>query len=228
MSEMVHITINKQPLEVPAGTRIIEAAKMLNIDIPHLCYHPDQTIKAHCRMCMVEVVGSRKLTAACSTVVWEGMEVITDSKKVYDAQTGVLDLILSDHKTNCLSCARNGSYIPEAAAYYVAERLGVKPTQVYDVISFYTALHDKPRAKFTLEVCSSAPCRVKDSDTLLERLKRLLNLEVGQVTYDGRFSIEQVPCFGACDVSPAVRVNGVVYGHLDSEERILDMLQQLN
>ena len=60
-------------------------------------------------MCMVEVVGSRKLTAACSTVVWEGMEVITDSKKVYDAQTGVLDLILSDHKTNCLSCARNGS-----------------------------------------------------------------------------------------------------------------------
>ena len=119
-------------------------------------------------------------------------------------------------------------YIPEAAAYYVAERLGVKPTQVYAVISFYTALHDKPRAKFTLEVCSSAPCRVKDSDTLLERLKRLLNLEVGQVTYDGRFSIEQVPCFGACDVSPAVRVNGVVYGHLDSEERILDMLQQLN
>ena len=105
---------------------------------------------------------------------------------------------------------------------------GVKPTQVYDVISFYTALHDKPRAKFTLEVCNSAPCRVKDSDTLVETLKRLFNLEVGQVTYDGRFSIEKVPCFGACDVSPAVRVNGVVYGHLDSEERILDMLQQLN
>lgn len=84
-------------------------------------------------------------------------------------------------------------YIPESAAYYVAEKLGVKPTQVYDVISFYTALHDKPRAKFTLEVCSSAPCRVKDSDTLLERLKRLLNLEVGEVTYDGRFSIEKVP-----------------------------------
>ena len=103
---------------------------------------------------------------------------------------------------------------------------GGEATQVYDVISFYTALHDKPRAKFTLEVCSSAPCRVKDSDTLLERLKRLLNLEVGQVTYDGRFSIEQVPCFGACDVAP--RAARVVYGHLDSEERILDMLQQLN
>ena len=64
MSEMVHITINKQPLEVPAGTRIIEAAKMLNIDIPHLCYHPDQTIKAHCRMCMVEVVFQGAVSAA--------------------------------------------------------------------------------------------------------------------------------------------------------------------
>ena len=109
MSNTVHLTINHMPLEVPAGTRIIEAAKMLNIDIPHLCYHPDQTIKAHCRMCMVEVTGQRKLLAACSTVVWEGMEVFTDTKKVYDAQVGVLDLILADHKQNCLSCARNGN-----------------------------------------------------------------------------------------------------------------------
>lgn len=119
-------------------------------------------------------------------------------------------------------------YIPESAAYYLAQRLSIRPTQIYDVITFYSMLYDKPRAKYTLEVCNSAPCRVKDSDTLVETLKRLLNLEVGEVTYDGRFSIEKVPCFGACDVSPAVRVNGVVYGHLDSEERILDMLQQLN
>ena len=108
MSNTVHLTINHMPLEVPAGTRIIEAAKMLNIHIPHLCYHPDQTIKAHCRMCMVEVTGQRKLLAACSTVVWEGMEVFPDTKKVDDAQVGVLDLILADPKQNCLSCARNG------------------------------------------------------------------------------------------------------------------------
>ena len=148
-----------------------------------------------------------------------------------------IDRILADHDGDAtqlvgilldVEAAVERHYIPEAAAYYVAERLHIKPTRVYDVISFYTALHTEPRAKFVLEVCNRAPCRVKDSDTLLERLKRLLNLEVGQVTYDGRFSIEQVPCFGACDVSPAVRVNGVVYGHLDSEERILDMLQQLN
>lgn len=127
-----------------------------------------------------------------------------------------------------LEAAVERHYIPEPAAYYLAERLGIRPTQVYDVISFYSALHDKPRAKYTLQVCDSAPCRVKDSDALCVTLKRLLNLDVGEVTYDGRFSIEKVPCFGACDVSPAVRVNGVVYGHLDSEERIVAMLQQLD
>lgn len=127
-----------------------------------------------------------------------------------------------------LEAAVERHYIPEPAAYYLAERLEIRPTQVYDVISFYSALHDKPRAKYTLQVCDSAPCRVKDSDALCETLKRLLNLDVGEVTYDGRFSIEKVPCFGACDVSPAVRVNGVVYGHLDSEERIVAMLQQLD
>ena len=85
------------------------------------------------------------------------------------------------------------------------------------------------RAKFTLEVCSSAPCRVKDSDTLLERLKRLLNLEVGQVTYDGRFSIEQVPCFrGPATCPPPCGSTAWYTAIWTSEERILDMLQQLN
>lgn len=119
-------------------------------------------------------------------------------------------------------------YIPRPAAMYVAEKLSLKPTQVYDVISFYTALHTQPRAKHPLEVCDSAPCRVNDSDALVDTLKRLLNLDLGQVTYDGRFSIEKVPCFGACDVAPAVRVNGVVYGKLNTEEAVLEMLRQLD
>jgi len=105
----VTIKINNIPLEVEKGTRIIDAARLLNIDIPHLCYHPDQTAKAHCRLCMVEVAGQRKLQASCTALATEGMEVLTDTKKVYDAQVGVLEMILADHKQNCLMCARNGS-----------------------------------------------------------------------------------------------------------------------
>lgn len=127
-----------------------------------------------------------------------------------------------------VQAAGERKYISRPAAVYVAQKLGVKITQVYDVISFYTALHDKPRAKYPLEVCSSAPCRVNDSDSLLETLKEILGIKLGEVTYDGRFTIEQVPCFGACDVAPAVRVNGVVYGNLTDRERILAMLRQLD
>lgn len=105
--EMVHITINNMPLEVEKGTRIIDAAKKVNIDIPHLCYFPDQAVKAHCRMCVVEVVGSRKLLAACSTLVWEGMEIHTDTQKVRDTQVGILQMLLANHDQDCLSCPRN-------------------------------------------------------------------------------------------------------------------------
>lgn len=119
-------------------------------------------------------------------------------------------------------------YISRPASYYIADRLGLKPTQVYDVISFYTALHDKPRAKFPLQICDSAPCRVNGSGELYEILRSILGIDLGEVTYDGRFTIEKVPCFGACDVAPAVRVNGAVYGNLTSRERILAMLRELD
>ena len=105
----VNIKINNLPLEVEEGTLIIDAARMLNIDIPHMCYHPDQESKAHCRLCVVEVKGSKNLQTSCTTPVREGMEVFTDTKKVYDAQVGILELMLADHKQNCLACARNGN-----------------------------------------------------------------------------------------------------------------------
>ncbi len=105
--EMVHITINNIPLQVPKGTRVIDAAKKAHIDIPHLCYFPDQAVKAHCRMCVVEVSGNRKLLAACSTIVWEGMEIYTDTQKVRDTQVGVLKMIMANHDQDCLACPRN-------------------------------------------------------------------------------------------------------------------------
>ena len=107
-TEMVHIKINNIPVEAPAGTMVLAAAKKIGIDIPHLCFHPDQAVKAKCRICSVEVKGSRKLSAACTTVIWEGMEVFTDTELVRDTQVGILQLIMADHDKDCLTCARNG------------------------------------------------------------------------------------------------------------------------
>lgn len=105
----INIKINGIDLQVEDGTRIIEAAKMLNIDIPHLCYHPDQRIKALCRVCSVEVAGSKKMSTACSTYVWEGMEIFTNTQKVYDTQKGILEMIMANHNQDCLACPRNGN-----------------------------------------------------------------------------------------------------------------------
>ena len=104
---MVNLTINNIAVQVPKGTKIMQAALTLGIDIPHLCYHEDQRIKAHCRLCSVEVTGKRRLLAACSTEVWEGMDVHTDTQIVRDTQVSILQLMLANHHKDCLSCPRN-------------------------------------------------------------------------------------------------------------------------
>lgn len=76
MEDMINLKINGMPVRVHKGTKILEAARLLHDDIPHLCYHPDQRIKARCRICSVEVVGKKRLLAACATECWEGMESI--------------------------------------------------------------------------------------------------------------------------------------------------------
>jgi len=106
-TETVHLKINNIPVEVPKGTKILDAAKKIGINIPHLCYHEDQRVKAHCRICSVEVTGKKRLLAACSTNVWEDMEVFTDTPIVRDTQVALLQLMLANHNKDCLSCPRN-------------------------------------------------------------------------------------------------------------------------
>jgi len=103
----VNLTIDGIKVTVPAGTTILEAAKKVGINIPTLCYHPDQKVKANCRICLVEVKGAKGLSTACSTPVWEGMEVYTNSKLARETRKTVLELILADHPMDCLKCVRN-------------------------------------------------------------------------------------------------------------------------
>ncbi len=118
-------------------------------------------------------------------------------------------------------------YIPRSCAYYIAEQMNLKPTQIYDVISFFSALHDKPRAKHPIQVCSSVVCQINQSGFVLDTLRELLGIGVNETTYDYRFTSEEVPCFGACDRAPAIRVHEVVYGPLKSREQIAEIIERL-
>ncbi|MBQ9376585.1 MAG: NAD(P)H-dependent oxidoreductase subunit E [Schwartzia sp.] len=117
-------------------------------------------------------------------------------------------------------------YVPQPVAFYVAQKLPIKVSVIYDCLTFYSALSPVPRAKYPVQVCRSIACKVNDSDTLFEAVKEILNIEPGEVTYDGRFTIEEVSCFGACDVAPAIRINGKVHGHLDTPEKVRAVLAE--
>ena len=104
---MVHLKINNIPVEVKEGSTILEAAKAAGINIPTLCYLKEINEIGACRVCVVEVKGARSLVAACVYPVNEGMEVFTNTEKVRKSRKTTLELLLSDHKKECLSCVRS-------------------------------------------------------------------------------------------------------------------------
>jgi NADP-reducing hydrogenase subunit HndD len=104
---MVNIKINDKPYQVPAGSTILEAAKMAGINIPTLCYLKDINELGACRMCMVEVKKARTLVAACVYPVNEGIEIYTNTPRVQKSRKMTLELILSVHEKKCLTCVRN-------------------------------------------------------------------------------------------------------------------------
>ena len=106
---MINIKINGKAIQAEEGKTILEAARMNRIMIPTLCYLKEINEVAACRICVVEVKGAERLVAACNTKVAEGMEIVTDSKRVLDARRDNLKLILSGHDCHCPTCARNGN-----------------------------------------------------------------------------------------------------------------------
>ena len=103
----VNITIDGISLYVPDTYTILEAAKEANISIPTLCFLKDINEIGCCRMCVVEVKGSKALQAACVHPVKEGMEVLTHTTRVRKARKTTLELILSNHNANCQTCTRS-------------------------------------------------------------------------------------------------------------------------
>ena len=110
----IKLIIDGKTAEVPENTTLLKAAKTVGIDIPTLCYFElkDMNIENRpggCRVCVVEVKGRRNLAPACNTMVAGGMEVYTHNIRVLNARRTVLELILSDHPAECLTCANSGN-----------------------------------------------------------------------------------------------------------------------
>lgn len=106
---MVSITINKKQYEASEGKTVLEVCREIGINIPNLCYDDRLEPHAACRLCVVEIEGRRNLMTACSTKVEQGMVIETHSKKVMQARRDILDLMISNHPLDCLTCKKSGA-----------------------------------------------------------------------------------------------------------------------
>jgi NADH-quinone oxidoreductase subunit E len=115
-------------------------------------------------------------------------------------------------------------YLPLEVAAYISQKMNIPLSRIYDVISFYAALSDVPRADCVIQLCDSVVCKVTGNTVLKDSLQQLLGIKVGEITPDSKYALEPTACFGACDIAPAIRVNGRVFGHLTSMEKVKKVL----
>ncbi len=105
-------------------------------------------------------------------------------------------------------------YLPKEVQVYVAKKLDLPVSKVYGVVSFYSYFTMKPKGKYDISVCMGTACYVRGADVVLEELKKKLNMEVGDTSADGKFSLRTLRCVGACGLAPVVMIGEKVYGRV--------------
>ena len=119
-------------------------------------------------------------------------------------------------------------YVPMKAQKVLSEYLKVSMAEIYGVVTFYSRFTLKPKGKYNVAVCLGTACYVKGSQKIMDRLKERLKIEPGETTPDGKFSIEETRCVGACGLAPVFTVNGEVYGKATVQmlDKVLDELSK--
>ncbi len=108
-------------------------------------------------------------------------------------------------------------YIPKIAQEEISKYLSIPMAEIYGVITFYARFTLEPKGKYNIAVCLGTACFVNGSEKVLEKIKEILKIDVGQTTPDGLFSLEATRCVGACGLAPVFKVNEEVYGKTTPE-----------
>jgi len=140
------------------------------------------------------------------------MEVIAEHKGQQGATIPVL------HKAQEIY-----GYLPIEVQKMISEGLDVPLAEIYGIVTFYTQFSLNPKGKYQIGVCLGTACYVKGSGDILEKIKEILKIDVGECTPDGKFSLEATRCVGACGLAPVVTINEDVYGRLVVAD-VADML----
>ena len=119
-------------------------------------------------------------------------------------------------------------YIPKTSQMEISKYLNMPLAEIYGVITFYSRFTTSPKGKYNIAVCLGTACFVKGSQSILDRLKERLKISGGETTPDGKFSIDEVRCVGACGLAPVFMVNEEVYGNATVKmvDEVLDKLEK--
>jgi len=109
-------------------------------------------------------------------------------------------------------------YISSEAERWVAEMLGIKPIKVREAVTFYTMFYQEKLGKYHIQVCSNLTCSLLGSEKLIDYLREKLNIQMGQTTPDGMFTLSAVECLGACEEAPCMQINFDYYGNLNKKK----------
>lgn len=142
------------------------------------------------------------------TITKEEWEKIDEVIARYRGSHGALIPVLKETQDIC-------GYLPKKVQHRIADGLRLPPSQVYGVVSFYAFFTTVPRGKYIIRVCLGTACYVKGSKQILDQLQRELNVEIGGITQDRKFSLEAVRCLGACGLAPVMVVGHDTYGVVD-------------
>jgi NADH-quinone oxidoreductase subunit E len=125
-----------------------------------------------------------------------------------------------------LAQRQSGGWLPRAAMEHVAAILSMAPIRVYEVATFYTMYNLKPVGKHHIQLCRTTPCWLRGSDALREVCEKKLGIGLKEATPDGKFSLIEVECLGACVNAPMIQINDDFYEDLDAKsmEALLDAL----
>ena len=104
-----------------------------------------------------------------------------------------------------------------SVASVIAREMDIPQTQVYSFVTFYAMLSVKPRGKYVIRMCKSAPCHVRGAKEIVRALEDLLQIKMGETTEDRRFTLEYCPCLGVCEQVPAIMINEKAYVNLTPE-----------
>jgi NADH-quinone oxidoreductase subunit E len=124
-----------------------------------------------------------------------------------------------------LAQEQNANYLSVEAMDYVANMLNITSVEVYEVATFYSMFNLKPVGKHLLEVCHTGPCMVSGSDNIVDYIKQKLNINVGETTADGMFTLKTVECLGACGYAPMMQM-GMFYKEHLTKTKVDEIIEQ--